>query len=190
MWKFLKRPGMFGTRRDLIINSMNDVHGKDNWRLVWLACPHPDDYTASVPYDFLTACKFMYETSYYQYMRYLLNAHMQDLCSFGDCYDNAVTNVDSGNWYSVQEASSTHIQDIAIRNVLYSMNLKFEGPKHKLIQIRHSVNKHYLSTLLSPGTVPYYEPKNIIQPSLRPKWAEKGSVEDFWQSNKWIQVKE
>jgi hypothetical protein len=39
-----------------------------------------------------------------------------------------------------------------------------------------------------PGNVPFFEPTQITQPSLCPKWANPGSVEDFWQSNKYLVI--
>jgi hypothetical protein len=52
------------------------------------------------------------------------------------------------------------------------LGLKFDGP-----------------TIEVGSTGAFAEPTLITQPSKCPPWAKEGSVEDFWQSNKWLQVR-
>lgn len=136
--------------------------------------------------NFVEACILYYESSYLKHFQ----EHPEDVdfaCSFGECIDNAMTNIQSGRHYIKQEAYSTHIQDIAVRNVLYSMRRKFEGPADKILTIRSSDSNGYR---FGPGNIDFFHPEWIEQPSLCPLWAQAGSVEDFWQSNKWILVKD
>jgi hypothetical protein len=109
-------------------------------------------------------------------------------CSFGECYDNNPTNIASGCDYTIQEQTSVHIQDIALRNCLKRFGLWFEGPKSKLLQIRSQDSNGYI---FGPGNVPFYNPDLIDYgpPDLTPQWANKGSVESFWQNTKYLQVK-
>jgi hypothetical protein len=127
-----------------------------------------------------------YERSYFEYLQYRPD-DIDFICEFRECYDNAETNIDSGLDYTKQEAFSTHIQDIAVRNVLRRLDVWFTGANGRLLQIRSRDSEGYR---FGPGAVPFYAPALIEQPSLAPHWASKGSVEDFWQSNKFVWVRE
>jgi hypothetical protein len=177
-WIDVDRPGYFGRKRDEKILALNEKYGQDNWRLAWRLS---DERAEAL--EFKDACLLFYEESYYQY----LAARPEDvdfICTFGECIDNATSNIDSGFDYTKQESYSTHIQDIAMRNVLRRLNKHFEGPKSKILVIRSKDSEGFR---WGPGNVPFYQPLLIRQPSLCPRWANRGSVEDFWQSNKWIQ---
>lgn len=187
-WELLNRPGYFGRRRDEKIAALDAVWGKGKWGLRWIVKFPSPDVTAPdevLQYDFATACKFFYEESYYRYLK----ARPEDvdfICSFGECIDNAETNVESGLDYDKQEAFSTHIQDIAVRNVLVRLGRKFEDPNRaKLLVIRSQSDNGYR---FNPGNIPFFDKDQILTPSLSPRWAQQGSVEDFWQSNKFIVV--
>ena len=178
MWTNLERPGYFGRQRDKKIAKLNEQYGEGNWRLRWVV--------NGFDYDFYEACCKFYEESYFRYLK----NRPQDLdfiCSYGECIDNAMTNIQCGLDYNKQEAFSTHIQDIAIRNVLHTLNRRFEGPEDKILVIRSKDSEGFR---FGPGNVPFYNKDLITQPSLCPKWANEGSVEDYWQSNKWIQIKD
>ena len=180
-WKTIERPGYFGRRRDEKVAALNARYGAGNWRLAWVV-----DHEEEFEEDFLTACKLFYERSYIKYLK--ARPELVDwICSYGECIDNAPTNIESGCDYTKQEAFSTHIQDIAVRNVLRRLGRKFEGPKNKILVIRSKDSEGWK---IGPGNIPFFRPEYIQQPSLAPSWANKGSVEDFWQSNKFLQIKE
>jgi len=176
IWRSDHRPGYFGRRRDAKTAELNAKHGEGRWRLAWVA--------GAFDFSFEKACTVFYEESYLRQ----LSAHPLEvdfICSFGECIDNAPTNVESGLDYTKQEAFSTHIQDIAVRNVLRRLGRKFDGPPDSLLVIRGvDSNGHRFG----PGNVPFITPGLISQPSLVPAWGNRWSVEDFWQSNKWVQV--
>lgn len=173
-WKTINRPGFFGRSRDTKIAHYNDLYIKNRWRLVWIVP------TRTVL--FKEACVQFYERSYLEYLRE--NPDLLDfICSFGEVIDNAESNILSGYDYEKQESYSTHIQDIAIRNVVRKLGRLFEG--NQLLVVRGNLtNGHHLN----PGQIPFYDHGLITQPSLAPYWALRNSVEDFWQSNKWLQV--
>lgn len=175
-WVNDHRPGYFGRRRDMIVREYNDLHGRKGWRLAWVV----GDKT----YSFEEACTAFYEKSYFEHLKNKPE-ELKFLCSFGECIDNAPTNVQSGLDYTKQESYSTHIQDIAVRNVMHSLGLRFEGPPDKILTIRSADSNGYR---YGPGNIPLFDPNLITQPSMSPSWANKGTVEDFWQSNKWVQV--
>lgn len=179
MWKLVERPGYFGKRRDQRINELNAEYGKGMWRLSWVY----RDRT----FSFIPACRYFYERSYFEWLSD--NPKEVDfICAFAECFDNSPSNIGSGLDYSIQEAVSTHIQDIALRNVLRLLDRKFENTRgNQLLEIRStSSNGHKYG----PGNIPLFaEARDFIDsPSRAPSWAQPGSVEDFWQSNKWIEV--
>jgi hypothetical protein len=134
--------------------------------------------------EFEQACKVFYEESYQRYLEDRPD-DIDFICEFTECYDNSPTNVQSGLDYTTQEASSTHIQDIAVRNVLHRLGRSFTGKRTELLIIRSADSNGYR---FGPGNVPFYAPNAITPPSRCPSWAKEGSVEAFWQSNKWLQV--
>jgi len=176
-WRWEGRPGYFGRRRDEIIRSYNENYGHDGWKLIWTA--------PGAECEFEDACHRFYEESYYLHLR-VHPELVDEICSYGECMDNAITNIQSGCDYTKQEAFSTHIQDIAVRNVLRLLDRKFEGPTDKILVIRSKDSNGYK---FGPGNIPFYAPKVIQGPSKCPPWAARGSVEDFWQSNKWLRVR-
>lgn len=179
VWRKLYRPGYFGRRRDQIVGELNSKYGSGNWDLRWCTRAFPEGLT------FNEACIFCYE---YSYLRWFMEFpdDVDYVCSFGECIDNSPTNVQSGCDYMKQEAFSTHIQDIAVRNVLKFLGRKFEGDKDNILTIRSADSTGYR---YGPGNIPYFDVTEITQPSKCPKWANPGSVEDFWQSNKYVFVR-
>lgn len=178
-WTPVLRPGYFGRNRDKIVKGYNDHYGVNNWELRWRSRGNPEGMT------FVMACYWYYQQSYLKWFR----EHPEELdyvCSFGECIDNALTNIDSGCDYSIQEAYSTHIQDIAVRSVLRMNRRWFTGASDHIIVIRAASE---YGGRYSPGRIPFFEPALIEQPELKPSWANSESVESFWQSNKWLYVR-
>jgi len=79
---------------------------------------------------------------------------------------------------------ATHLQDIAIRRVVERRDWKFHGSE--LVQIRGDTT--LWGSRLDPGKVPFHRPELIVSPPLV-SWWNKNSIEDFYQSNKFLQVK-
>lgn len=176
-WVKLYKPGYFGGRRDQIVADLNKKYGMTGWTLVW-SC-------GALESEFAEACKNFYEESYIRWF-WDRPEELDFICSYGECMDNAITNIQSGCDYFIQEAFSTHIQDIAVRNVLKFFGRKFEGPSDKILVIRSADSEGYK---YGPGNIPFFAPQYIESPCKCPKWANAGSVEDFWQSNKWLAVR-
>ena len=178
-WIKLYRPGYFGRRRDSIIADLNKKYGMTGWTLVWSANGFDD-------LEFAAACKEHYENSYFNWF-WDKPEELDFVCSYGECMDNAKSNIQSGCDYSKQEAFSTHIQDIAVRNILKRFGRWFEGPADKILVIRSADSEGFK---YGPGNIPYIRPHLIESPSLCPKWANEGSTEAYWQSNKYLAVRE
>lgn len=187
-WVDVERPGFFGRRRDEKIAGYNAKYGEGNWRLAWIVVRDPmrPEFSGRLVDEFLSACQHHYEKSYYAYLSQ--NPGVVDfICGYREVIDNAPTNITSGLDYEKQEAFSTHIQDIAIRNCLRRLGRWFD-PKAQDVLVVRGVDSD--GHLLNPGHIPYMNPTLITQPSMAPTWAKPGSVEDFWQSNKWLQVRQ
>lgn len=177
-WRLVERPGYFGRKRDKKRAEFDERFGPGNWELLWVVEANSGPFALS----FDEACRHFYEHSYIEHFR-LLPKLVDWVCTYGECIDNAPTNVESGLDYTKQEAASTHIQDIAVRNALKELGRRFEGPADKILVIRSIDSEGYR---LSPGNVPFFKPKLVTLPSKCPSWAYERSVEDFWQSNKWV----
>ncbi len=123
-----------------------------------------------------------YEDSYFFFMRD--NPSITDwlINTASDVYDTSPSNINSGTDYNIQEDKATHLQDIAIRNVLIRLGKEFKG--NRLVQIRGHTSEGYV---LNPGQVPFHSPEMIID-SGKENWWKKGSTEHFYQDNKILLV--
>jgi len=176
-WETLERPSYLGKKRDQKYAEWNALYGAGNWRICWKI---GENFV-----DFLGVCA-LYEDGYFEFLRENPEFLYELIGETSDVYDDSPSNVNSYLDYIVQETERTHIQDIAIRRSLVRMGLWFKG--NQLIQIRHSQGTHRLSMILSPGKVPFHKPNLIVEPELT-GWWDKGSVESFYQSNKFLQRK-
>jgi len=173
-WRTVERPGQFGKKRDAILNGYDSQYGKENWRLAWNWCGN------IVPFSI--AC-MAYEDGYY--VDSLRREELwKELASVAkDVYDHHPSDVESGLDYAIQKSDATHLQDISIRRVMKRRGWEFNG--EELVQIR-SHNK-YWGGKLSPGRVAFHMPEKISSPHLE-GWWDNNSIEDFYQSNKVLQV--
>ncbi len=183
VWQDIERPGYLGKHREERFKEWTEKYGRDgygelNWRLVWRF--------GDATLDFLGACR-VYEDAYFKYLRENPLIVDQLVAEASDVYDDEPSNVGCGLDYTKQETGRTHVQDISIRSCLVRMGRWFKGKE--LIRIRQEKGNHPLSMTLSPGRVPFHIPGMIVAPSVVPKWAEPGSVEDFYQSNRYLQAR-
>ncbi len=178
-WKPTERPGPFGGKRDSRFDELDERYGKGNWRIA---------YKIGNKFLNFEEARKVYEDAYYEFLRSNLGITKLLIDSAWNVYDDEETNVDSGFDYSRQETKRTHIQDIAIRNALRRMGIRFKG--NELIQIRHEQGDHPLSLLLSPGAVPFHKP-DLLEPPMEnaeKPWYKKNSVEDWYQRAKYIMI--
>ncbi len=174
-WVNVERPGYLGKNRDSRYAEWTGRYGIGKWRLAWKV---DMEYV-----NFPRMCKY-YEESYYRFLMEHEDILRELVDVASDVYDDAVSNVHSGFDYSIQETGRTHVQDIAIRNAVRRLGLRFMG--NELLQIRDRKGSHALSMVLSPGRVPFYDKSIILRPELR-GWWQPGSVESFYQSNRVLQ---
>ncbi|MBN2053035.1 hypothetical protein JW756_06020 [Candidatus Woesearchaeota archaeon] len=170
-----ERPSFFGKRRDEFFRAYDAKYGQGNWRISW--------EWAGETILFPQMC-LIYEDGYY-HDSFNREALWKELVSVGkNVYDHDEKDIESGLDYSVQKGIATHLQDIAIRRVVFRRGWKFHGDK--LVQIRSHAD--YWGAQLSPGRVPFHMPENIIAPHLE-GWWDYNSIEDAYQSDKILEVK-
>lgn len=176
-----KAPGYFGAKRDATMAAWDEVFGAGNWKLGWVVGDKLVGYRE--------ACQ-LYEDAYYEFLKSQADLLEELVSTASDVYDDAPTNVHSGFDYEKQETNRTHIQDIALRNVIRRLERRFEGSH--LVQIRFKDS--HLSRCLTPGQVPFHRPELITLPDnldlvYEKKWWNIGSVEDFYQLNKRLLIR-
>lgn len=176
-WQTLERPGFSGKNRNRKRQEWDQKYGQGKWRLAWLV---GETYV-----DFLGACA-LYEDAYFHFLQENHDILYPFIKEASDVYDDEPSNVSSRFDYSRQETIRTHIQDIAIRRSLIRMGLWFHG--NSLIRIREEKGTYPFSWILSPGRVPFHMHDLIHMPELKGWWGP-GSVESFYQSNKFLQIK-
>lgn len=176
-WKSSGRPGYFGKHRDEKYQEFDAKYGKDNWRIVWKV--------GETFVDLPGVCA-LYEDAYFEFFKLNRPVLSKLIIDASEVYDDEPSNVNSGFDYAKQETGRTHLQDIAIRRCLIRMGLWFCGKE--LIRIRQEKGTHPLSITLSPGRVPFHRPDLIKQPELA-GWWRTDTIESFYQSNKYLQIK-
>ncbi len=175
-WKTVERPGYFGKKKDEIHGQYDEKYGKGNWRIAWTF--------SEVKIPFELAC-LIYEDSYYHdsFNREKLWKELAKTAR--EVYDLEEADIASSFDYKTQNGSATHLQDIAARRVVSRRGWKFQGDE----LVRTRGHKSYWGDILSPGKVPFHLPNQIVEPHIE-GWWDKNSVEDFYQSNKIVQVKD
>ncbi len=175
-WKTIERPGVFGLRKAEILDQYDRQFGIDNWRV---AHRYADQFIG-----FIDVCH-LFEEAYLKdsFSREDLWQSLRGAAK--DVYDIDESDTLSALDYLIQENRGTHIQDIAIRNVFQTRGWTFQG--NELVQIRGCAKP--FGVKLTPGRVPFHQPEYIVVPHLE-GWWDVNSVEDFYQSNKFLQVRE
>ena len=118
-WQIVDSPGYAGKAKASRDTLRDKQYGRGNWK------------TAFRWGDLIIERGFalqLYEDAYWVFLRD--NPEQLDwLCNTAsEVYDNAKTNLQSGLDYSIQEAESTHLQDIAIRrSILRNVKSTFDS---------------------------------------------------------------
>ena len=148
--------------------------------------PFGDDWRKAHRYGKVSICREEalehYEEAYYQYLKADRDILVWLTETASDVYDNSQSNVLANKDYSLQETKATHLQDIAIRNAVSRLGVSFKGKQPMKVRGKDSAGYR-----LNPGNVPFHLPDMILKPA-RKGWWKPGSIEDFWQSNKVLEV--
>lgn len=176
-WVDVERPGRLGSRRREAVAQWDDRYGPGRWRLVWRIGP-----TAHLWPDALA----LYEDAYYRLLADDTTLLTDLLAMARDVYDVGANDVEAGLDYDSQRSGSHHIQDIAVRRVLVRLGVRFAGTQ--LVRLRRSSSTDSSpGSMLDSGSVRFHRPELVVRPVLT-GWWDANSVEEFYQSNKYLQT--
>lgn len=182
IWRTAGRPGYLGKMRDHVTATWNASHGPEGvgWRLAYS--------WGELVVDRPTALQ-VYEDAYCVWLD--RNPSKLDWITSvaSDVYDTAPSNAGQLD-YIRQETPSNHVHDVAIRRAVARLGRAFRGDR--LVHVRGPETEGFQ---LSPGVVPFHKPlmiddEPIDDPNGEGPWWRIGSVEDFYQRNKLLQVRD
>ena len=176
IWETVSRPGYSGRKKFRQIGDWNREFGVDNWRLAWMWNGHvvPREFAWQLFEDGYLHDSYNRETRWIELM-----THAREV------YDISEDDVSSGLDYMIQNGRATHLQDIAVRRVMMRRGYLFNGDR--LVRIRGSSDEF---GDFSPGRVPFHQPDKIQGTPIAKGWNwDDGSIEDFYQRNKVLQVR-
>lgn len=172
-WVEIRFPGPVGRRRAEQRERFDGVFEVGRWRSGWRFGGRVVDRVEALQ---------MYEEAYYERLRDDAETLGWLCVTASEVYDNALTNLECGFDYAVQETPAVHLQDIALRRCLLWLGRRFAGDHP--VQIRGHTTEGYR---LNPGQVPFPWPQ-VILPYAGTAWWQPDSVEAFWQHNKVVLV--
>ncbi len=179
-WKIVERPGYLGKKRNECYSLWDQKYGKGNWKISFFW----DNKIISKEEGIK-----IYEDAYYEYFKNnpLILEWLTKRAS--DIYDTALTNIHSKLDYNIQETENNHIHDIAIKKAVLRNGHAFVGDH--IVQIRWVESEGFL---LNPGIVPFHKPEMILKEDINDYgnkgfWWKKNTIEDFYQKNKVLLVK-
>jgi hypothetical protein len=178
-WKTIEHPGYLGKKRDELFALWNQKYCDEYWRLGW------EWGERVVSKDFAVQ---IYEDAYYEFFKKNKET-LEWVLTKKDVWDTAISNINSGIDYNIQETPNTHIHDIAIRRAILRLGVWFRG--EDLLEVRWKKSEGYS---INPGVVPFHlpyliqkgDPKDYGNKGI---WWNKNTIEDFYQRNKVLQIK-
>jgi hypothetical protein len=180
-WDTVEMPGYLGKKRDRVQEGWNRLYGEGNWRIAyqWGSLVVPKEMGLQ-----------LYEDGYYEFLKGQPSTLEWLIGTASDIYDTAPTNVQAGLDYYVQETPNNHIHDVAIRRAVLRLGKWFHGGR--LIHVRSTDSE---GAVLSPGIVPFHLPEMIVKEDIKDYggkgiWWYPGTIEDFYQRNKVLQIRE
>lgn len=173
----VQRVTYLGGKREQFVARMDKLFGDGNWTIGYIAGDKKLSRDEALS---------LYERSYVEFLKSNPEYTKRLLQEARDVYDTNPSNVESGLDWHKQEDSHSHLQDIAVRRAVRALGLSFQGDK--LLQIR-GIDSDLPE--LNPGRIPFIAPELIDQErEFVAAWVNPGSVEDFWQNNKFVFVNE
>jgi len=190
MWKVIKRPGYFGSKKGEMENEWNQTYGLGNWRVSWV--------TAEGKHLSYEDIIDIYIDGYANYFIAHPDeaAYITSHFSYGFDLDFQ-TKKEAFDMYALFEKPGKRNQfhqvafNIALENRL---QLPFRGKNP--VQVRDAKpgtpeNERPLGWKWNPGVIPCPHPEQIpTDIEFVNPWWEKGSIEDFYQSTKVLEVRE
>ena len=189
-WKVIDRPGYFGTDRDEIHRKYNDNFGHNNWRIAW-------EWGGQIIQR--PEAMQIYEDGYYEFFKSNEAILERIITTASDVYDTAPSNVQAKFSYDIQETPNNHIHDVAIRRAVLRNGAWFKGDHFVHVRTEKEGEK------LGPYLIPFHLPNMIFRGkikykgedrnfSINPPWWKKigieNSIEQFYQQNKVLEIRE
>lgn len=186
-WKTMERPGYLGKRKEAEFARWNQVYGVDKWRLV----------NETSQGEILSYNDIIWKIYIPGYTSYFFNHHKEAIhITENYCYaydKDMITKEQAFNLYALYNKSgiANQFHHVAFNIALeWYLGLPFKGIKP--LQVREGkpgtpISQQPKGHLWSPGRIPSLRPDLIPQPAIEGWWA-KGSIEDFYQSTKALQI--
>lgn len=176
-WRVVGRPGRLGSGRSQRVQEWDHSFGTSGWRLAWLIRDRYHDNNASLS---------LYEDAYFHVLRENDEIRESLVRTARDVYVSDLSDVKSGLDYRAQNAPAHHLEDIAVRRSLVRMGRWFRGDDLvRLSGVDKDPAPSPVRLALSPHRLPFHRPDLIVQPELDGWWLP-GTVESFYQSNKYL----
>lgn len=178
-WVTVERPGYLGKKRDEVRAGWDAQHGAGRWRIAYSWLGGVIDRPMAIQ---------LYEDAYCEFFRRNPDTFSWLATVASDVYDTAPSNAGQLD-YDNQETPNNHIHDVAIRRSFLRLGKKFGGDR--LVHVRWVGTEGFP---VNPGVVPFHLPQHIDQHPLKDYggkgiWWWPGTVEDFYQRNKLLQVR-
>jgi len=173
-WRTLERPGYFGKKRDELHSSWDQQYGPGNWRIAYVWGQQVITREIALR---------IYEDAYFLFFQANPDKLAWITSEALNVYDTDPSNVQAGLSYDHQETPNNHVHDVSIRRAILRLGETFRG--NRLIRVRWKDSEGYE---INPGVVPFHLPGRIAVPKVEGWWFPD-SIEDFYQSNKVLQIK-
>ncbi len=187
-WTTVDRPGYFGKGREEQEKLCNEKYGKDNWRLAWQT-PQGTVLT----YDGVIQ---EYIEGYTEYFRQHLDEAKYLTDNYSFAYDKEIiTKEEAFDPYALYQKPGKANQfhhvalNIALEKVLDMPFTGKEAIKVRAGKPNTPIEEWPVGWKWHPGRIPCIHPEEIYNGEFPNQWWEKGSIEDFYQSNKVLQIK-
>ena len=187
-WEMVERPGYFGKRRQELEEEWNRKYGEGNWRLVWETPQGRVLLFEDIIWEYIEG--------YAGYFRRHPREARHITRSYSYCYDkDEITKDQAFHPYALYNrpgiANQFHhaAMNIALENVL---GMPFRGDIP--IQVRSGKpgtpeSQWPAGWKWSPGRIPSVHRDEIHDITFERQWWQRGTIEDFYQCNKVLQVK-
>ena len=188
IWVTVERPGYFGKKRAEFEERWNKSYGIGNWKLVW-ETPQGKvlDYKGIIKVYVQGYAKYFqdhpdeaeYVTSNYSY------AYDKDLVTRREAFDIYARYNKPG----VANQFHNVAMNLALEKVL---GIPFKGKEPLKVRAGKPgtpESEWPAGWRWQPGLIPCVHPEEIYDMNFEGQWWEKGSIEDFYQSNKALQVR-
>ncbi len=187
-WRVMEHPGYLGSSKDKKIEKWNKMYGKDNWRLLWRT-------TEGKVLDFDEVFQ-VYVEGYRSYFENHPDEAETIINKYSYGFDkDVIAKHEAFDPYALYNKPGivNQFHHVAFNiGVEAATGKKFQGDLPVKVRegkpgIREDEQPE--GYLWSPGKIPCTTPELIPDIEFINPWWQKGSIEDFYQSTKVLQIK-